>query len=87
MFVNPALLSQAGMDLRSAGGSWRTDEFVFIASEQNRLEDRLARECHRLLVCDTDSFATTLWHERYMGFPSPEVEALFRRGAGRICTS
>jgi len=59
---------------------WRTEEFVHIAKMQNEMEDRLARTADRLLVCDTDSFATRLWHERYLGFMSPEVERL---GAGR----
>jgi hypothetical protein len=54
VFVNPALLSQAGMDLRSAGGSWRTDEFVFIASEQNRFEEELTRRGKRLLLLSGD---------------------------------
>jgi NadR type nicotinamide-nucleotide adenylyltransferase len=54
--------------------TWQTNEFVFIAEEQNRLEDELARVSNKLLICDTDSFATTLWHERYMGFMSDEVE-------------
>jgi NadR type nicotinamide-nucleotide adenylyltransferase len=52
---------------------WRTDEFVFIAEEQNKMEDALARTCNKVLICDTDSFATELWHERYMGFMSDEV--------------
>jgi NadR type nicotinamide-nucleotide adenylyltransferase len=52
---------------------WDAREFSFIAAEQNRIEDALARTCERLLVCDTDSFATRLWQERYLGFVSPEV--------------
>jgi len=40
------------------------------------MEDALARSAAKLLVCDTDSFATQLWHERYIGFMSPEVAAL-----------
>lgn len=59
---------------------WKSDEFAFIAARQNRLEDDLARRCDRLLVCDTDSFATRLWQERYQGFVSPEV---VRTGEGR----
>lgn len=55
---------------------WQTKEFVFIAKQQTCLEDQLARLCNRILICDTDAFATSLWHERYMGFVSPEVEAL-----------
>jgi len=52
---------------------WDEREFAFIAAEQNRVEDALARRCNRLLVCDTDAFATRLWQERYQGFISPEV--------------
>jgi NadR type nicotinamide-nucleotide adenylyltransferase len=53
---------------------WRTEDFVFIASEQNRMEDYLARHCNKVLICDTDSFATSVWHERYMGSSSQKVE-------------
>jgi HTH-type transcriptional regulator, transcriptional repressor of NAD biosynthesis genes len=55
---------------------WQTSEFVFIASEQNRIEDALARTCNKILICDTDSFSTNLWHERYLDRLSSEVEAL-----------
>lgn len=27
-----------------------------------------------MLICDTDSFATTVWHERYVGGRNPLVE-------------
>jgi HTH-type transcriptional repressor of NAD biosynthesis genes len=64
------------------GLKWKTEEFVFIAEQQNRMEDELAKTCNKILVCDTNSFATCLWHERYMGFWSPEVEAL---AANRKC--
>jgi NadR type nicotinamide-nucleotide adenylyltransferase len=58
-----------------SGSDWQTEEFVFIARRQNEMEDELAKSCNKILICDTDSFATTLWHERYMGFISPEVDA------------
>lgn len=53
---------------------WTSDEFVFIAKEQNRQEDELARQANRVLICDTNAFATGIWHERYMGFRSELVE-------------
>jgi NadR type nicotinamide-nucleotide adenylyltransferase len=56
-----------------SAGHWTTQEFAFIAQEQNTMEDQLARISNRILICDTDSFATSLWHERYLGFLSPEV--------------
>lgn len=55
---------------------WRTAEFVAIAQEQTRREDAAARHANRVLVCDTNAFATALWHRRYVGYVAPEVEAL-----------
>jgi NadR type nicotinamide-nucleotide adenylyltransferase len=55
---------------------WKTADFVVIAKTQNRLEDEAAAGANKLLFCDTDSFATSIWHERYMGTRSAEVEAL-----------
>ncbi len=52
---------------------WQTEEFIHIASEQNRQENERARNAHGVLICDTDAFATTVWHRRYMGFYSDIV--------------
>lgn len=46
---------------------WSSDEFFHIAREQQRIEDEAARSANRVLFCDTDAFATSIWHERYMG--------------------
>src|SRR5260221_382272 len=56
----------------------RSEEFVHIARVQQSLEDELAGIANRILICDTNAFATCFWHERYMGFWSDEVEALSR---------
>ncbi len=58
---------------------WRSTEFAAIAAEQNRREDALARQASRVLICDTNSFATTPWHRRYMAHESAEVAALAAR--------
>lgn len=50
-----------------SGTEWQSEEFVFIAGEQNRLEDEYARHSNKILICDTNSWATRLWHERYLG--------------------
>lgn len=55
---------------------WQSADFEFIAREQNRLEDHLARQCNKVLICDTNALATELWHQRYMGVESPAVAAL-----------
>jgi nicotinamide riboside kinase len=55
---------------------------VQIAREQARQEDLGALVADRVLVCDTDPFATEIWHERYVGAPSAEVAAI---ASGRKC--
>ena len=57
--------------------AWTTQDFIHIAAEQSKREEIAARRANRLLVCDTDAFATAVWHERYMGFRSSEVERVF----------
>ncbi len=51
--------------------SFGSQEFPVIAREQRRREDAAARLGSPVLFCDTDAFATTIWHERYMGGPYP----------------
>ncbi|HEX8071370.1 MAG TPA: AAA family ATPase [Pyrinomonadaceae bacterium] len=61
------------------GYDWRSDEFAHIAARQCELEEAGARRAARLLVCDTDAFATSIWHRRYMGARDPAVEAIVAR--------
>lgn len=62
--------------LKQARGetAWTSEEFMEIAREQTRREDAAAREANRILVCDTNAFATVQWHRRYMGTRMPELE-------------
>lgn len=55
---------------------WTTADFVAIARAQNALEERSSRIGGPVLVCDTDAFATGIWHERYLAARAPGVEAL-----------
>lgn len=59
---------------------WRTEEFISIAEEQTRREDQAACQANRVLICDTNAFATVLWHRRYIGNHSKAVEDVARRG-------
>ncbi len=61
---------------RGEAEQWDEAEFVHIAAEQSRREDLSARQANRVLICDTDAFATGLWHERYRGSRSAAVEAI-----------
>ena len=58
---------------------WHTDEFVEIARVQNEMEDEAARIGGPVLICDTDAFATGVWHTRYQGSGSPAVDAIARK--------
>ena len=55
---------------------FRSEEFAHIAARQREAEDEAARRANRVLICDTDAFATSVWHRRYMGARSPEVEGI-----------
>ena len=56
--------------------AWTSDEFTVIAREQCRLEDAALPKCNRLLICDTNAFATQIWHRRYLGTESEAVAAI-----------
>lgn len=57
---------------------WRRDEFIHIANEQTRREDAAARCANRVLICDTNALATVVWHRRYIGEGSAELNAIGR---------
>lgn len=67
--------------LKMARGStdWVEDEFRFIAETQCVLENAMARQANKVLFCDTDAFATSIWYRRYFQERSAEVEAVVAR--------
>ncbi|HSS98084.1 MAG TPA: AAA family ATPase [Terriglobales bacterium] len=67
-------MQAAGVDIWNY--QWRSEEFVEIAVAQQKQEDHLAREANRVLFCDTDALATSIWHERYLGSKSTQVERI-----------
>jgi nicotinamide riboside kinase len=40
------------------------------------LEAKAARQANRLMICDTNAMATGIWHERYIGTRSVEVDEI-----------
>lgn len=56
--------------------AWKSEEFITITREQERREDQAARVANKLLICDTDPFATSIWHERYLNSRCREVEEI-----------
>ncbi|HVG43709.1 MAG TPA: AAA family ATPase, partial [Longimicrobium sp.] len=69
----------AGLPLDGPLPPWSSDEFRAIAAEQQRREDEAARRANRVLLCDTNAFATGTWHERYLGRRDPAVDEIGRR--------
>jgi HTH-type transcriptional regulator, transcriptional repressor of NAD biosynthesis genes len=67
-------LQAAGVDLWTY--QWHSTEFTEIALKQQQMEDEMAREANRVLICDTDVLATGIWHERYIRTRAPDVEAI-----------
>jgi HTH-type transcriptional repressor of NAD biosynthesis genes len=56
---------------------WRSEELIEIARTQSELEhEATLRSTNRWIVADTDAMTTALWHERYFGHRSSEVDAI-----------
>jgi NadR type nicotinamide-nucleotide adenylyltransferase len=66
--------------LERSESTWHTDEFTHIAAEQTRREDQAARASNRVVIGDTNAFATRLWHRRYLGEESAAVRAIAEKG-------
>jgi NadR type nicotinamide-nucleotide adenylyltransferase len=62
--------------LRAGGYNWLTEEFAHIAETQCVRENEAASRANRILICDTDAFATSIWHRRYFGEASPLVDSI-----------
>jgi NadR type nicotinamide-nucleotide adenylyltransferase len=56
--------------------AWDSPDFLAIGRVQAAREEAAARAGGPILVCDTDAFATGVWHERYLGRRSAEVESV-----------
>jgi len=69
----------AEKDVHGEIPAWTDDEFIHIAEEQQSRENEAASRANRVLICDTNAFATATWFERYAGTRHPEVDALGAR--------
>jgi nicotinamide riboside kinase len=66
----------SGLTSSEASPSWSEEEFIHIAQEQQRREDLSARQCNRILFCDTNAFATGTWYERYFHTRNALVDSI-----------
>lgn len=56
--------------------AWTTTEFEVIAVQQREWERSAAAVTGPVLIADTDAFATGVWHERYTGIRSDQVDQI-----------
>jgi NadR type nicotinamide-nucleotide adenylyltransferase len=66
----------SGLTGSEASPSWSAEEFIHIAQEQQRREDLSARQCNRILFCDTNASATGTWYERYFHTRNALVDSI-----------
>ena len=69
----------AGLTMADPLPGWTPDEFVHIATEQQRRENDAARRANRVLICDTNAFTTGTWFERYQNARDHRVDAIGSR--------
>ena len=58
---------------------WKSEDFDVIAEKQNQMENKKARESNGLVICDTNSLATYVWHDRYMKSERPQVMKIYHQ--------
>lgn len=68
-----------GLTMNDPLPSWSREEFIEIAQTQQARENEAARQANRVLLCDTNAFATGTWFERYNGSRDAEVDAIGKR--------
>ena len=66
--VQRVLYAHAGRELPVGVADlvWTDEDFTAVAQRQQELEDRGAAAGSPLVVCDTDVFASCVWHTRYV---------------------
>jgi NadR type nicotinamide-nucleotide adenylyltransferase len=69
----------AGLSMSDPLPDWTSGEFIEIATEQQRRENALARTANKVLIADTNAFATGTWHERYMNCRCAAVDEIGQR--------
>jgi HTH-type transcriptional repressor of NAD biosynthesis genes len=47
--------------------NFNLDDFINMANRQNQEEHELTQKAKKILICDNDSFALSIWCERYLG--------------------
>jgi len=54
------------------------DDFIKMAHQQNTLEQYHSFQANKILFCDNDSFAVSIWCERYLGKYHTEIYDIYK---------
>jgi NadR type nicotinamide-nucleotide adenylyltransferase len=54
------------------------NDFVEMANRQNEEEYKLSQTANKVLFCDNDAFALTIWTERYLGKYYDEIYDIYK---------
>jgi len=54
------------------------NDFINMANRQNKEEHELTQRANKMLICDNDSFALTIWCERYLGEYHKEIYDIYQ---------
>jgi nicotinamide riboside kinase len=57
--------------------NFNLNDFILMANRQNREEYELTEKANNILICDNDSFALTIWCERYLGKYHKEIYDIY----------
>lgn len=74
-FETRLVTEYARVHLERQGSQIAYEDMIRIARGQAALEDALALQAHRLLICDTDLRATTLWSQALFDRVDPWITA------------
>lgn len=57
--------------------TFTTADFVAMAKLQNEMELDQQQRCEKLLLCDNDTFALSIWCERYLGQHQDTIYSMY----------
>jgi HTH-type transcriptional repressor of NAD biosynthesis genes len=66
------------IDASNINFNFTLDDFIMMANRQNFEEKELEKMAKNILICDNDSFAISIWCERYLGKYYEEIYDIYK---------
>jgi nicotinamide riboside kinase len=71
-------LQNPNIDANAINFNFTLDDFINMAHRQNKEEYELSKKCDKILICDNDTFALTIWCERYLHKYYSEIYDIYK---------